>query len=87
MSGEFRSGSYVTTIIQNFTLVSLTSSVMPHPAGLSLGAAVPSLLMYLSPYALVSLRTRLPTHSSYRYVRVPAGKTFRLSIYLRLSTY
>ena len=30
-----------------------------------------------SPYALVSLRTRLPTHSSYRYVRVPAGRTFR----------
>ena len=42
---------------------------------------------HLSPYALVSLHTRLPTHLSYCYVRVPAGRTFRLSIYLRLSTY
>ena len=36
-------------------------------------------------YALVFLRTRLPTHSSYRYVYISTGKTFRLSIYLRLS--
>ena len=77
ISGEFQSGSHVTTIIQNFTLVSLTSSVTPHPAGLPLGAAIPSLPTHSSPYALVSLRTRLPTHSSYRYVRVPAGRTFR----------
>ena len=70
------------TIIQNFTLVSLTSSVTPHPAGLPLGAAVPSLLhtclpTHSSPYTLVSLRTRLPTHSSYCYICVPAGRTFR----------
>ena len=74
-SGEFlkrksraeksQSGSHVTTIIQDFTLVGLTFSVTPHPAGLPLGAAVPSLL-----------RTRLPTHSSYHYVRVPAGRIF-----------
>ena len=53
-------------------------------------------------YALVSLRTRLPTHSSlytlvslriclpmhlsYRYVRIPAGRTFCLDIFLRSST-
>ena len=48
-----RSESHMTTIIQDFTLVSLTSSIMTHPAGLPLGVAVPSLL-----------RTRLPTHSS-----------------------
>ena len=78
-SGEFlkqksqvekcQSGSHVTTIIQDFTLVSLISSVTPHPAELPLGAAVPSLLcthllMHLSHYALVSLCTRLPMHSS-----------------------
>ena len=72
----------MTTIIQNFTLVGLTSSVTPHSAGLPLGAAVPSLLRTRLPthsslYALVSLRTSLPTHSSYRYVCVPAGRTFR----------
>ena len=90
-SGEFlkqksraeksQSGNHVTTIIQDFTLVSLTSSVTPDPAGLLLGAAVSSLSTHSSPthsspYALISLRTRLPMHSSYRYVRVPAGKTF-----------
>ena len=32
---------------------------------------------HLSLYALVSLRTHLLMHSSYRYVRVSAGKTFR----------
>ena len=89
--GKSRSRSHVTTIIQDFTLVSLTSSVMPYPAGLPLGAALPSLLRtclltYSSPYVLVSLHTRLPTHLSYRYVRVPAGRTFRLDIYLRSST-
>ena len=59
-----RSGSHVTTIIQNFTLVSLTSIVTPYPVELPLGAAVPSLPTHSSPYALVSLRTRLPTHST-----------------------
>ena len=63
------SGNHVTTIIQNFTLVSLTSSVTPHPAGLPFGATIPSLLRtrlftHLSPYALISLCTRLPTHAS-----------------------
>ena len=64
MSGEFHSGSHMTTIIQNFTLVSLTYSVTSHPAGLPLGAKVPSLPIHSSPYAFVSLRIRLPTHSS-----------------------
>ena len=54
----------MTTIIQNFTLVSLTSTITPHPVELPLGAAVLSLPTHSSPYALVSLRTRLPTHSS-----------------------
>ena len=49
----------MTTIIQNFTLVSLTSTVTPHPVELPLGAAVLSLPTHSSPYALVSLRTRL----------------------------
>ena len=40
-----------------------------------------------SPYALVSLRTCLSMHSTlHRYVCVPAGKRFRLSIYLRSFT-
>ena len=78
-SGEFlkrklraeksQSGSYVITIIQDFTLVSLTPSVTPHPTGLPLGAAIPSLLRtrlptHLSPYALISLHTCLSTYSS-----------------------
>ena len=112
MSGEFLkrksqaenswSGSHMTTIIQNFTLVSLTSSVMSHSVRLPFRAAVPSLPMHLSPYTLVFLSTHLPTHSSpcvlvslctrlpmyssYRYIRVPAERTFRLGIYLRSST-
>ena len=39
-----------------------------------------------SPHAFVSLRTRFSTHSSYRYICVPAGRTLRLGIYLRSST-
>ena len=75
-SGEFlkrksqaeksRSGSHVTTIIQDFTLVSLTSSVMPHLAGLPLEATVPSLFTHSFPYALVSLRTRFTITSVYQ---------------------
>ena len=68
---SFQSGSHVTTIIQNFTLVSLTSTVMPYSVKLPLGAAVPSLLTYLI---------------SHCYVYVPAEKIFRLGIYLKLST-
>ena len=37
-------------------------------------------------YALVSVCTRLSIHSSHRYVCVPAGRIFRLGIYLRSST-
>ena len=96
------SRSHVTTIIQNFTLVSLNSSLTLHPVGLPLGAVIPSLpthlspyalvslctclLIHSSPYALVSLRTCLPTYLSYCYVRIPARRTFCLGIYLRLST-
>ena len=81
----------MTTIIQNFTLVSLNSYVTPHLVGLPLGAAILSLLhtrlfTHSSPYVLISLRICLPTHSSYRYVCVPAGRIFRLGIYLRLFT-
>ena len=54
----------MTTIIQNFTLVSLISTVTPHPVKLPLGAVVPSLSMHSSPYALVFLRTCFPSHSS-----------------------
>ena len=32
--------------------------------------------IHSSPYALISLRTRLSTHSSYGYVHVSAGRTF-----------
>ena len=75
---SFQSGSHVTTIFQNFTLVSLTSTVTPHPVKLPLGAAVPSLPTYSSPYALVSLHICLPTHLS-PYALV--------SLHTRLSTY
>ena len=51
-------------IIQNFTLVNLTSTVTPHPVKLPLRAAVPCLPMHSSPYKLVSLHTGLPTHLS-----------------------
>ena len=37
-----RSRSHVTTIIQNFTLVSLASTATPHPAGLPFGAMASS---------------------------------------------
>ena len=57
-----------------------------YPVGLPHGAVVPSFPTHLSLYTLVFLCTCLFTHLSYRYVHVPAGKIFRLSIYLRLST-
>ena len=47
-----QSKSYVTTIIQDFILVTLTFTVMPHPVGLPLRATVLSHPMYLSTYAL-----------------------------------
>ena len=36
---------------------------------------------------LLSLHTCLPTHLSHRYICVPTGRSFRLGIYLRLSTF
>ena len=81
-----QSGSHMITIIQNFILVSLTSSMTPHLVGLPLGVAVTSLLTHLFPYALISLRTCLLMHLSYCYICIPAGKTFCLGIYLRSST-
>ena len=48
------SGSYVTTIIQNFTLVSLTSTTMPHRVKLSFGAS--GLLPDLRTRLLLTLR-------------------------------
>ena len=53
---RFQSGSHVTTNIQNFTLVSLSSIMMPHLVKLPSRAAVPSLPTYSTSYALVSLR-------------------------------
>ena len=50
----------MTTIIQNFTRVSLTSNVMLHLVELPFGAAVPFLPTHLSLYTLVSLCTCLP---------------------------
>ena len=81
-----QSGSHVTTIIMDFILISLTSSITPHPAGLPLGAAVPSLLRtrlltHLSPYTLVSLHTRLTVMSLHQPEEHSVG------IYLRSSTY
>ena len=46
---SFQSRSHITAIIQNFTLVSLTSTVMPHPVKLPFGAAVPSHPTNLTP--------------------------------------
>ena len=73
---NFQNGSHVTTIIQNFTLISLTSSVISHPVKLLLGAAVFSHPMYLDFYVFDS--------SSFY---VTAGKTFCLGIYLKLFTF
>ena len=44
------SRSHVTTIIQNFTLVNLTSTAMPHPAGLLFKTMVLSHLTHLTTY-------------------------------------
>ena len=50
------------------------------------GRMMTSLLTHLSPYALVSLHTWLPTHLFHRYIYVLIGRIFCLSIYLRSST-
>lgn len=47
---SFQSRNHMTAIIQNFTLVSMTSTAMPHPTKLPFGAMVLLHLMYLSPY-------------------------------------
>ena len=62
---NFQSRSYMTTIIQNFTLISLTSTVTLQPVGLSLRAAVLSLPIYLTPYALDFSLLRLCTSRKY----------------------
>ena len=53
---SYRSGSHVTIIIWNFTLVSLSSITIPHLAGLAFRATVLSCLIhsttYLTPYCL-----------------------------------
>ena len=60
---SFRSGSHVTTIIQNFTLVSLASTAMSHLAELLFGAMAPShlthLTTYLTPHCLCSQKVFL----------------------------
>ena len=83
---SFQSRINLTTIIQNFTLVSLTFTMTPHPIGLPLGGLVFSLSTNSSPYTLDSLYTYLPIYLSYRYICLLSKKTFRLSIYLRSST-
>ena len=45
-----RSGNHMTTIIQDFLLISLTSTTMPHPTGLSFRAMVPFHPTYLTTY-------------------------------------
>ena len=53
-----QSGSHVIIIIRNFTLVSLTFTIMSHPARLSFGAMSLSnlthLTTYLTPHCLCS---------------------------------
>ena len=72
------------TIIQNFTLVSLTSSMSSHPVRLPLRVVVPSPPTYSSLYALVSLHTCFPTHlSSYALVLLLCLCTSRKNIPLR----
>ena len=93
-SGEFlrwksraessQSRNHVTTIIQNFILVSLTSSVTLNPVKLPLRAAVPSLFTHSSPYALVSLHTCLLTYLSPYVLILPLRScTSRKNIPLR----
>ena len=48
-----QSGSYVTTIIQNFILVSLASTTMHHPAGLPFRAMIPSHPMHSTIYLIL----------------------------------
>ena len=84
---SFWSGSYMTTIIQNFTLVSLISTMTPYPVEFLLGATISSLLTHSTFYVLDSLYTCLPMYSSFQhYVFILVKKIFRLSIYLRSST-
>ena len=73
--GNSQSGIHMTTMIQNFTLVGLISTIMSYPVRLPLKAAVFSYPMHLIPY--------IPNFSSFY---LPARKIFRLGIYLRLST-
>ena len=80
-----QSRSHMTIIIQNLILVSMISSMTPHLVELPLEVALPSLSTHSTPYTFVFLRTHLPINSSYCYVCVPTGTTFRLGIYLRLS--
>ena len=61
---SFRSGSHMTIIIQNFTLVSLNSTMTPHPVELLLGVTVSSLSTHLTAYILVSLHTWFLTVTS-----------------------
>lgn len=68
------SGSFITTIIQNFILLSLISL----PSRVSTWSH-----SFFSSYALNSLYAQL----FIIYICVPARKTFCLSIYLKLSTY
>ena len=73
-----QSGSHVTTIIQNFTLVNLTSSIMPHRVWLLFGALgrffdLHTWFPLLHTWLLLTLRIQA---SMYK-----AEKIFRLGIY------
>ena len=72
---SFQSESHVTTIIQNFILVNLTSTTTLHWVWLSFGASGP----------LLDLRTRLLLTLHTQASMYKAGRIFRLGIY-RLST-
>ena len=73
----------ITTIIWNFTLVSLTSTITSYPVWLLFGATVSFHPTYSTFYRLDSSLSMPPGWSS---AHIPAGKTFRLGIYFRLFT-
>ena len=79
-----QSKNHMRTNIHNFTLVSLASTVTPHPAGLSFRATVPSHLMhsttYSTPYCLHD-RKRFPAVRT--ICALPTCRGMRLSFLKR----
>ena len=86
---SFRSGSHVTSIIQNFTLVSLTSTITPCRVWLPFGALVPlfdlrTQLLYLRTWLLFLCTQLLLILHTWASI-YKAGRIFYLGI-CRLST-